>query len=261
MLLGCCAPMEMYGQIAAAGYDYIELPGFQLAAAREAEIDSLAEEIYRTDVPALRLNAYCSGSPAICGPAFDAAEARRYARKLAGRAARLGIETLGIGAPAARRLPYGFDRALADNQCKEFLTVTCEEAAEYGIDVLFEALEPGCCNFINDTSAAAAMAEELGIPNLHLVLDLYHMKNNGESWDDVPRYAGIFTHAHLSTTLEGGRRGLYLPSSEEDAAECRAAFEALRAAGYDDTVSIEPDSVRLTPEAAAGCLALMRSCL
>lgn len=261
MLLGCCAPAEKYAEAAAAGYDYIELPGFQLAAMKESQIDALAEEIERSDVPALRLNAYCSGSPAICGPAFDAAEAREYARRLAGRAARLGIETLGIGAPAARRLPYGFDRGLADKQCREFLTVTCEEAAEYGMDVLFEALEPGCCNFINDTAAAAAMVEELGIPNLHLVLDLYHMKNNGESWDDVPRYAGIFTHAHLSTTLEGGRRGLYLPASAEDAQECRAAFEVLRAAGYNGTVSIEPDASRLTPESEAECLALMRSCI
>ncbi len=258
MMIGCCAPAEKVKQVAADGYDYIELPGFQLAAMSEAEIDALAAELAAAGLPALRLNSYCSGSPAICGPAFDAAAAKEYAERLSRYAHKLGIKTLGVGAPAARRLPEGFDRTLARSQCEEFLRVTCAAAAPYGIDVLLEALQPGCCNFVNDTAEAFDIAEKLALPNLFLVLDLYHMKNNGESWNDVPRYISLTRHAHISTTLEGNSRGLYGAGSEE---ECRDAFAALKAAGYTGTVSIEPDPSALTPEATAECLALMRSCV
>ena len=257
MRFGCCVPVEKYAMGAAAGYDYIEIPGWQLASLSGAELESLKDEMDRAGVPILRVNSYCSGKPAICGPAFDPEAARAYAADLMTKASFLGVEKIGIGAPAARRLPEGFDSDLADAQCAEFLKINCEEAAPYGIDILLEAIQPAFCNYLNDTAVAFERVKLLGIDNLHMVIDLYHMKNNGESLSDMGWYMDEAGHVHVSTTGPSNTRGLFGAAT---AAECGESFAAIKNAGYDGTVSIEPDAAAITPESLSACLDLMRRC-
>lgn len=253
MRFGCCAPMERYEEIARAGYDYIELPAWQVAEVED--ITPLREKIKQVGLPCLRLNSYCKGTPAIVGPTFDPEAVERYAKRLMERAEALGVECVGVGAPAARRLPEGYDRALADRQCEEFTRITAREAQRRGIWLLLEAVQKGFCNYLNETPQALEMVERLALPNVALVVDLYHMETMGESWDTLPRYLGMTHHVHVSTVGEGLARGLY---GAEDEETCRAAFAALTKAGYDGTVSIEPDAVAITPQAVTLALELMK---
>ena len=76
-----------------------------------------------------------------CG--WEDSTVKTLLRRLCEKGAVLGIRSLGIGSPGARRLPAGYDRARADDQCREFLTVTASVAAEYGIgreDIVFDPL-------------------------------------------------------------------------------------------------------------------------
>lgn len=70
----------------------------------------LLEQKAALGVPVLRLNAYSAGDPAIVGPAADDERTRTYASVLMKKAAALGVETIGVGAPKARTLPEGYDR-------------------------------------------------------------------------------------------------------------------------------------------------------
>ena len=185
MQIGCCAPIEKYAQIVSDGYDYVEFPAWEVASLTEAQLQAVIQSIEEKGVPCLRLNAYCKGTPAIVGEGYSRESALRYAENLMEKAARLHVRCVGIGAPSARNIPEGFDRALADKQCEEFLRTTAEVAAGYGIQILVEAVQRGMCNYMNRTEEALRMAETLDMDNVGLVVDLYHMQTENEDWDTL----------------------------------------------------------------------------
>ncbi|MBR3296835.1 MAG: sugar phosphate isomerase/epimerase [Firmicutes bacterium] len=255
MLIGCCGPVEKYRQIANDGYDYFEALGWQifdLGLEDFMDFVALTEEV---GLPVRRISSYCGASPAIVGPRFDAAAVKAYARAMCVRAQMLGVEQIGIGSPKARQLPEGFDKAEADAQCEQFLTITANEAADYGIGIMLEGVHPGYCNYLNDTAECYAMVKRLGLPNLHLILDLYNMKRNGESWDDIRKYLDENRSMHVSTDLGGLSRGVYLASDEAEVAETMAA---IKKAGWDGCVSIEPEPTRLGEGDTKTALELIR---
>ena len=255
MRIGCCVPAAYYAQAVKDGLDYVELPAWEIASMPEASLRELSGRIAASGVPCARLNAYCTGTPAIVGPAFEPEAVRSYAERLFPRAAALGVHCVGVGAPPARLLPEGYDVALADHQCREFLRITAEVAFAYGIDVLLEALQSGVCNYINHTEQALEMVQALAMENVALVVDLYHMETQGESWTTLRRYIPRTRHMHVSTVGPGLRRGLYRPGDE---AICARAFTAIAESGYTGTVSMEPDPQELTPGSVQTALEMIR---
>ena len=255
MQLGCCVPIENYELAAVLGYDFAELPAWEVQALEPRQLDALLEKTGKTRLPIPRLNAYCTGTPAIVGDRVDDEKTRAYARSLMEKAAALGVETIGVGAPSARTLPSGFDLRQADCQCERFLRITAEEAAPYHITLLLEAVHSRACNYLNQLSQAADMMRRVNLPQVSLMADLYHMDVQGEPLETLARYAPDIRHVHVSTAEGELARGLY---AEEDEAACVRAFGAIRSIGYDGTVSIEPDASALSEASMKTALELMR---
>ena len=226
-----------------------------MQALDDAALRALLEKKTALGLPVLRLNAYCSGSPVIAGPGADDAATQSYARVLMRKAAALGVETIGIGAPKARILPDGYDRALADSQCARFLRITAEEAAPYGITLLIEAVQKGMCNYLNTMADAQTMMRRIALPEVRLMADLYHMETQGEDWNTLRNYMADIRHVHVRTVGPGLTRGLY---GLKDEIICAQAFRAIRAAGYSGTVSIEPDAAELNEQTMKTALEMMR---
>ena len=180
MRYGVCTTMDRYGDLCALGYDYIELPGTAVRRITAAQTAEAARRLKGEGRPCIGFNAYCDADLPIVGEGYRRERVYDYARDLCEKGAVLGIRSLGIGSPGARRLPAGYDRARADDQCREFLTVTASVAAEYGITVLLEALNHTMCEYLLDTAEAWAMVRQLGLDNLGLVLDFYQAAMEGE---------------------------------------------------------------------------------
>lgn len=255
MQLGCCVPIDKYGLTAATGYDYAELPAWQVQSLDEAALNALLEKKAALGLPIPRLNAYCPGMPAIVGPRVDDAATHAYARVLMRNAAALGVETIGVGAPKARALPEDYDRELADSQCARFLRITAEEASPYGITLLVEPIQKGICSYINTLDEAAAMMRRVDLPRVRLMADLYHMETQGEDSSALRSYLADICHVHVSTVGQGLSRGLYGVGDEN---VCQRAFRAIHAAGYSGSVSIEPDATELSEHTMKTALDLMR---
>ena len=255
MQLGCCVPIEKYELAAALGYDYAELPAWEVQLLEPRQLEALLERMEKTRLPVPRLNAYCGGVPAIVGEGVNDESTRAYARSLMKKAAALGVATIGIGAPSARVLPSGFDPHEADRQCERFLRITAEEAAPYHITLLLESIHSGACSYINRLSQAADMVRRVNLPQVRLMADLYHMDVQGEPFALLAPYAQDIRHVHVSTAGEGLARGLY---GAKDAAACAEAFRAIQSIGYDGTVSIEPDASALSEESMKTALEIMR---
>ena len=238
MKFGCCIQKkEDIQEVSRLGYDFYEYSGSALAAMSETEFEELLELSRRAGIACLGLNSYCAGRPDIVGESFSREETGEYAALLCGRGSRLGIRNIGIGAPAARRLPENYPKELADAQCLEFLRITAAEAEKYGQSLLFEAVHKGMCDYAVYTRDAVKTVEAAGIRNLGIVLDFYHMKMMGEALSAANAALPYVRHTHISSRGEGLWRGFPGP---EDVEEYREIFRWLRAGGYEGSMSIEP---------------------
>ena len=112
----CCAKTSEIGLVKAAGYDLIEFSARLLSPISEAEAKEARRQLDDIGLACQNLNDYCGGTPAIVGPDYDGDAAVEYAKVVCERAAILGVQTIGIGAPMGRKLPAGYDPARADDQ-------------------------------------------------------------------------------------------------------------------------------------------------
>lgn len=236
MLYGCCIPPLQYPAAAKAGFDFVELAGTDLAAMSEAEFAQIWEMVASGPIPCLAINCYCDGSLPIVGNVPGDKAILRHAKQICSRGAKLGTRMVGIGSPAARMLPRGYDPALADAQCRHFLQLTVDVAEDYGMTVNFEQLHPRKCNYGNATLEAAALIRGTGRENLGLVVDFYHRYAAGEVVDDFTGFADLIRHTHTSTCGPHYERDF---PSMGDLDFYRHVLSALLRTGYSGALSIE----------------------
>lgn len=257
ILLGCCATTNDYSSILSMGYDYIELSGRQIMELSDEQFKKFLKKYQPDRLPCRGFNDYCSGAYPIIGPGSGSKETIKYARKLFQRGHALGISTVGIGAPAARKLPEDYDRADADREMSQFLHMICDIAAEYQITVLLEAVHKYMCDYLTYTREVVDCVASLRIPNLAMVLDYYHAMVMNEDLDDFGYAMPYVRHLHISTNLENHRRGFL--SNRDIPLLSRLLRNAIHY-GYSGGISVEADLTKL-PFDGPQCQKNMRAAL
>ena len=248
MRYGVCTTMEHYRELCSIGYDYIELPGVAVHGMSMEAVREAGNMLRDGGRPCIGFNAYCDERLPIVGDGFRSDAVYSYARDLCEKGAVLGIRNLGIGSPAARILPDGYDPKRADAQCGEFLRITSEVAAEYGMQVLFESLNHTMCNYMINTVKAWEFVKGLRLENVKLVLDFYHVALESEALGDLACVMPDVRHLHISGYEPDGSRYFL---REKDDPFCRACLSWVRQNGYDGTISVEADAADFAAEAAA----------
>lgn len=256
MKVGCSllTYQDMAGAVQ-AGFDYVEFMGKYLVSLSEREFEEIQRKQDKLSLRVLGLNGYCPPGLRMTGAGFDLAEIRRYAKACAVRADRLGVQVVGIGSPRSREISAGESAVEAMEQMKQFLTVTSEEFAGYGITVCLEALADCYCNFINFLPEAAEVVDSLGIPNVALVVDFYNMEHMREADRELRPYSRYIAHAHISDDDGGPDQRSYLKCEKAKVHQRR--IEGLLAAGYQGAVSLEIDC-RIDPERAGRSARIMK---
>lgn len=206
MKFGCCAPIQYYHLLEELGFDFIELSGREIASLSEYEFGKWVETIKNGSIPCFAINDYCSQDIIIAGPDYHVDKAKSYAELLCDRGSRLGVQVIGVGAPASRKLPVGFDRNLAEKQAKEFVNVTCEIAEKYGITILWESCNSRVTNFHTTLKEAVNFVRDLQLNNLKLVIDFYHMYVEGEDLSVVKEAIPHTVHLHVAMDDYLGRK-------------------------------------------------------
>lgn len=231
------------------GYDYIELSGQEIMAMSDSEFQALVKHKNALDYTVMGFNAYCDERTPIVGDRYCAEKTKDYAEKICSRGASLGIRFLDIGAPAARKLPTGYDKKKADAQCEAFLTITAQVAKLYGIEVLFEAMHAQCCDYANYTMDALHMIKKLSIENLKINLDFYHMTIMKESFETLAVVMPYVRHLHYNHITTGSLAREFICPADKPILE--QLKKIIVSCGYDGTFSIEPDDTpafeRLAP--------------
>ena len=238
MLKGICVPSKNIFNAKNAGFDYIELPGFEISAMTQNEFDKTCDDVKKSGINVMGFNAYCTEALPIAGEGFDKLKTVEYASLMCERGTALGIKNIGIGSPAARLL-NGYDVSKAYENGKNFIKLTATVAMDYGLNVLIEALHRHCCDFINTLNEAYEFMNDINMPNVKMIIDFYHMKANGEDFNTASSYIQDVFDVHISGLSENYSRPFADEIPEED---LLAISSILKSAGYRHGVTLEPDN-------------------
>ncbi|MDI9260297.1 sugar phosphate isomerase/epimerase family protein [Alicyclobacillus sendaiensis] len=241
MLLGCCVGPRELRFVRDAGFDYAELNVKVTNPSKsDAEWQAIRDELLRNQVPLLAFNRLFPPDMPIVGPAVDMDEIARYLDVAFARMADLGGQHVGFGAGKNRRVPDGFPQEEARAQLAQVVRMAGDLAARYGMWVHFEFFNRAETNLINTVEEAVSFVQELGHPRVDLLIDFYHLVQNGEPVSELHRARGRIGYVHVADEERKWPGSGSLP--------VREWFAALREIGYQGPISIECNFEDPVPE-------------
>lgn len=250
---GCCGGMvapdvdplgsEIVEDLAALGYEYIELSLRDLVALPEAALTALRTRLQRAGMKCEACNNFFPSEVRLTGPDVDADAALRYAERALATAARFDATVVVLGSSAARNVPSGFPPDLAWAQLRTLLRALAPVAERHRLTIAIEHLHRGESNILNTIAETWRMAQEVAHPRVRLLVDAYHLRMEMESPAILAEVAPAIAHVHVAEHRE--RR---FPTGRDDLLP--NFFAALRAAGYVGRCSIEAYSTDFVADAA-----------
>lgn len=235
MQFGLCVPLEKAGEVLAAAPDFLEehIQNFLKPAEPEAAFAENRARAAASPLPVPAANCFLPGTLKCVGPEVDLAALERYAATAFARAQTVGLEVFVLGSGGARKIPEGFPPERARAQFIELLRRLGPLAARHNVTIVVEPLNKGETNFINSLAEGAEAVKAAAHPNVWLLADLFHMLRDHEPPGEIVRFGPLLRHVHLAENEKRAAPG----TKPED---FRPYFRALKAAGYDRRMAIEP---------------------
>ncbi|GIW01223.1 sugar phosphate isomerase/epimerase [Roseiflexus sp.] len=232
MRFGVCISPDQIEAVAAAGFDFCELPAravmpFDDDAAAAPALRAIAAAPIRPE----SFNVLVPAEIPLCGPHADLGVLRAYLRRAFSRMASLGAAIAVLGSGAARRIPDGWSRDQALDQLADAVALAGEEAGRYGITLALEHLNRRECNVFNTIGECATFIRERGLRDVRLLADLYHIEVEREPLAAVASAMPQVAHVHVAG---GGRQ-----SPDTPGYDYAGFMRILRNAGYDARISAE----------------------
>ena len=119
----------------------------------------------------------------------------------------------------------------AHDQILEFLEAAANYAGRHGLVIAIEPLNRAETNVINSIAEAVQFADELGRPEVQVLVDFYHQILEAEAFDEIVRAGERIVHVHVADTDR-----LYPGSGRYDYGRFA---RSLADAGYNKRVSVE----------------------
>lgn len=223
----------------AAGFDAVEFwwpwPGQPVPA--DAEVDKFVRAVRDSGVRLVGLN-FFNGD--LVGPDYGMLSLRKRSQQFRDNiAVTTGIgEQLGV---AVHNAPYGtrvkdVERAAQDALARENLGLAADAAARTNATVLIEAVSgpmPYPLGTADEAVRVVEMVRAAGHPNVGLLMDLFHLANNGDDLDGaIARHTGVTAHVQIADHPGRGEPGSGSLDLDRHLAD-------LTARGYQGWVSLE----------------------
>lgn len=257
MRAGCCLNMvssasdkgtgiSFIEELAGAGYDYVELPLAEIAALTEEEFLTVHKRVSNSGVSCEVCNNFFPKTIRLTGESVNSEEVMAYVDHALGRAARLGVEFVVFGSGPAKNVPDGFPMEEGYQQVVGLLKKIGPVARKYAITIVIEPLRSEECNLINTFEAGCRLADEVGDPNVKVLVDYYHMSVEKEPMENLKNEGRAYLkHVHLANPS-----GRVYPRKNSEA-DYHVFFETLAEIGYTGRISCEAYSDNFSKDAAA----------
>ncbi|HSP43030.1 MAG TPA: sugar phosphate isomerase/epimerase family protein, partial [Luteolibacter sp.] len=233
--IGIATRMENVSILADSGLDFITLSTSDFLMpdkGDEAFAERLAE-VKKHQPPVLAVNSFIRPKHLKCvGPEANHDEVMEWAETVFRRAQQAGVRFVVFGSNGTRRVPENWPLEKAREQFVEVLKRMGPVAEKHGVIVALEQLRPAECNFLNHIRDGAEIIRKVAHPNVRLLADLYHMKQSGDTPEDLRAAMDVVVHVEIA---EFEKRTI--PGTADS--DFRPFFRVLREAGYSGLVNIE----------------------
>ena len=237
--------------VAATGYDGIELAPFtvapsvsEISADARARIRATADKVGLSIAGLHWLLVSPKGMYLNHPDAAIREQTSGYLCALVDFCADLGGKIMVFGSPKQRAVHPDLDAARARQLAKDAFAPPLDRAARRGVTLCLEPLGPSETDFINTAAQAAAFIEEVGHPNLRLILDVKAMSSEGQPVADIIRENRKYlAHVHANDV---NRRGPGFGDTDFG-----PIAKALKDIGYQAWVSVEVFDYSPDPETIA----------
>jgi sugar phosphate isomerase/epimerase len=237
--LGVCISHTHSAALRMTGWDYIEesVQGFLQAHTTSPDRWFGADAAVGSALPIYAANMMVPGDYKITGPDADSMRLSKYMAVVLSRAQRAGVRTIVFGSGGARQVPDGFDRERARGQIVTFLKSVAPLAEDHRVTIVVEHLNLKECNILNGVKECGDIVRAVGHPGVRLLLDSFHVWQDGIGWDEVRAELPLVRHVHLADKTSRhppGQNPQTTPMSDYS-----TLFRMLKEAGYKGRMSIE----------------------
>lgn len=201
--VGVCAKSADLENAIHYGFDYLEP-----SVAEISEMDETKFAAFKARVLASPIRCECFNSfirtLRVVGDKVDHAALQDYLESSLERCRQLGGSIVVWGSAGSRNVPPGYSRTRAWQQMKDFLRQAGKVAKSKGIVIAIEPLRKKESNIINTGAEALRLVRETGHPNVKMIIDYYHMREENEDPQIVWKARKEIVHFHFANPQ--GRR-------------------------------------------------------
>ena len=195
MKIGICTTVDYSTALKNAGFDYIESALVPVSSMAGEELEKYAAA---SAVPTPVFNNFFDrNAHKLVGENIDFPLLEQYIRTALHNAAKLGCKVVVLGSGYSRRVPDGYDRTKALDQFAQDVTLAANIAKEFGITVAVEPLNYRETNLLNTFAETADFARRIGLDNVRVTADFFHIVQNDEGWDGLYDNADLLGHVHI----------------------------------------------------------------
>ena len=233
MKIGVCSPIDRVDHLENLGYDQLELTIGGVYELNDEEFAALKQRLADRKIKVKSANCMLHGSLPQAYLDTGLEKTRAYLATVMPRLKELGITIAVFGSGYHRRMPEDMPQEQRHQIIRDLLIVMEREARKNGITIAIEPLNKKETNMLLTTDEAMSYIKELNLPNLRLLVDLYHFYCEGESLDRIREYGAYIKHIHI---VEPTCRTFMRPG---DAYDYKAFLQALRDVAYDGALMFE----------------------
>lgn len=232
--MGICTRYNNAEMLQQAGYSYVEegVGKFLIPDKSDEEFSAILDDVSRYPLPIEACNGFIPSSMKCVGPDAVHEHILNYMEIAFKRAQQAGVEIIVFGSGGSRTIPEGFSRNEARRQFIDLCKQMAPIAKKYGVTVVLEPLNSKECNFINSVAEGGEIVTAVNHSNFRLLADIYHMKMDNESPENIVKYGKLLKHVHIAEKQDRAVPGTY----NEDFG---LYFDALQKIGYKGRISIE----------------------
>lgn len=235
VLRGFCCPadIEKIKKVKAAGYDYCEVAVSFLMRFSKEEFEEFAKQYKSVWGTSYSHAGLFPPSVPVAGPDADRKNITEYLEEALKRVGTLGGKYVVFGSGGSRKVPEGFPMEEGMEQIVWAAREAGRVAQKYGITIVMEHLRKEECNTLNTITDMYAFAKKVNHPAVKLLADYYHMVQEGEDMELLPKFADELRHMHFAEPVNRTAPKL------TDDFDYKKLFALLNEIGYTGGVSVE----------------------
>jgi D-psicose/D-tagatose/L-ribulose 3-epimerase len=233
--IGVCRPCADLEKTAEYGFDYLEPPAAEVAAMSQPRFDEFKAQVLASPIQCECFNIFAERNDLVTvGSQVHWDRLTEYVDHTLTRCQQLGGKIVVWGSARTRNVPPGFPRQVAWSQICQFLRLAGDIARRYQIIMAVEPLRKLESNIINTGAEALQLVHEVHHPNVKMIVDYYHLREENEDSQIIWKARREIVHFHFANP-----HGRLWPKSPAEDPEYGRFFALVKKIQFRGGISIE----------------------